>query len=114
MIGNDPDTKNDNTMARFKNTNINLLSDIRKTYRKTYPEDEVGKELAEGNTFAELLAVLINQSESAYSFLFANRHYCDSLVRERIFEMLSVITKIPYSKISDLWLYGKTSLIKTA
>lgn len=101
-------------MARFNNTNINLLSDIRKTYLKVYPEDEVGEELAEGNTFAELLAVLINQSESVYAFIFKNKHYCDSLVREHVFEMLSAITKIPYSKISDLWLYGKTALIKTA
>lgn len=72
---------------------------IRDWYIKTYPTDELGREIDESVTFDDVFAGLKNH-EDFYEMV----GVYDSIVRERIFNELAKSKNISYDKIYKLWL----------
>lgn len=87
-------------MAR--KTKLTILSNVAQAYRERYPDDEMGKRLSSAPTFLSLLNGMVNGSDF-YHIIFGNRIDCDSLVRERVFDMLSKVAKLPYEIIYKIW-----------
>ena len=72
----------------------------------TYPQDELGVELNENANFIGLLDILHTQDSDdlndtdVYEYIGVG----DSIIRERLFENLALLTNKNYSYIYDLWL----------
>lgn len=83
-------------------TNLTLKSKIKDAYKKAYPSDELGDEIPSNITFGDLFIAINNSGNVKYNIydMCAN----DSVVRARVFEMLSAITGYTYDEIYDLWL----------
>jgi hypothetical protein len=75
---------------------------IKMWYMETYPTDELGKELKNDITFYDLFDCLDGYKD-VYEFLGVG----DSIMRERIFEQLSIIMKCDYDYIYNQWLMAK-------
>lgn len=88
-------------MARKKK--LTILSNVAEAYKERYPDDEMGQRLSVAPTFLSLLNGMVNGSDF-YHIIFGNREDCDSLVRERIFEMLSKVAVLPYEIIYQIWI----------
>jgi hypothetical protein len=74
---------------------------IQKWYVNEFPTDELGVEINSTITFNDLLLAL-DSSKEIYSFLGVH----DSIVRERVFDELSVRMGVDYDYIYDKWLLG--------
>lgn len=72
---------------------------VREWYMENYADDELGKEIKDGLTFNEVFEAL-NNYEDIYNTLGVG----DSIIRERVFEKLSVLLGKDYDYIYDLWL----------
>ena len=72
---------------------------IKEFYLNEYPTDEVGEELNENATFTGLLNCLY-EGNDVYEYIGEG----DSIIRERLFENLALLTNKDYSYIYDLWL----------
>ena len=72
---------------------------IKEYYLENYPTDELGLELDGTTTFVGLLNTLY-EGEDIYTYI----DVIDSIIRERLFERLSVILNKPYEYIYNLWL----------
>jgi hypothetical protein len=72
---------------------------IRTWYLSKYPSDELGKELHEGTTFQGLFSDM-----DAYQNVYDTLGVTDSIIRERVFEELAKIMKVPYSYVYDQFL----------
>lgn len=73
---------------------------IRDWYLETYPEDELGQELANDITFEDAYDLLNSyQYNYFYDYVAVN----DSLIRERIFDKLAELYNKDYQDIYDLW-----------
>lgn len=72
---------------------------IKEFYLKEYPTDELGLELNETVTFAELVVILFTDLD-VYDYIGVG----DSLVRERLFAELAAQIGEPYEWVYDLWL----------
>ena len=73
--------------------------DIKNWYLKTYPTDNLGKEINDNVSFWSLYTFM-SQRYNVYSVLGVS----DSIVRERVFEKLSEILGIKYDYIYKMWL----------
>ena len=91
----------DTTYMEHLETVDALEQEIKPWYMETYPTDDLGAELPEGETFGDALKVLTN-GENFYLFLGVG----DSVIRERIFEKLANIIGASYGEIYDMWLRG--------
>jgi hypothetical protein len=80
---------------------MNIHTSIKEAYELCFPEDELGKELNDV-TFEQLFNTLDNY-ESVYDFI----GVYDSVIRERLFSMLSVIMDVEYDYIYDQWMLCK-------
>ena len=74
---------------------------IKQWYLSVYPEYATGKCIGDYCTFDGLLDCL-DANGDVYAYLRVE----DSLLRERCFEMLSIIMEIPYKDIYEKWLFG--------
>ena len=72
---------------------------IKQLYTKDFPTDEMGKDINPNATFIGLIGVLHNRKD-VYDYIGVD----DSLVRERVFDMLSKLMDVPYDRIYDMWL----------
>ena len=72
---------------------------IKKWYIRSYPTDELGEELNEDVTFKDLWDAL-NKKQDVYEIMGVG----DSLVRERLFEYLSLIYDVDYDVVYKKWL----------
>lgn len=88
-------------MAR--KTKLTILSNVAQSYRERYPDDKMGERLSVASTFLSLLNDMVN-GRDFYEVVFGNLEDCDSIVRERIFEMLSKVAKLPYEVVYQIWL----------
>ena len=94
-------------MAKFVlQPDPNELRDISSLYIKDfyldrYSDDELGFDLADDVTFANILEAL-NDGIDVYDVMGAG----DSVIRERIFQELSELLHVDYDVIYDLWLKG--------
>jgi hypothetical protein len=88
--GGQIDTKNVTIAKRIK---------VKKWYLKTYPKDDLGKEIREDITFWSLWAYM-SQGYDVYNILGVG----DSMIRERVFEELSKILGVDYDVVYQKWL----------
>jgi hypothetical protein len=72
---------------------------IREFYLENYPTDELGVELNETPTFAELLNQLIVGGD-VYRYIGVG----DSVIRERLFERLAEELEVSYDYVYNLWI----------
>lgn len=72
---------------------------IREWYMTIYADDELGEEIKDDITFADVLETL-NNYEDVYEVIGVG----DSIIRERIFEKLSILLNKGYDYIYNLWL----------
>lgn len=81
------------------NVRANLLSNVANWYTKQYPKDPDGGDINKNINFIDVLSAL-NKGEDIYNIIGIS----DSIMRERIFEKLSKMTKLPYDTIYEMWL----------
>ena len=72
---------------------------IREFYVKNYPSDDLGIGINPEATF-DGLAKTLNNYEDVYEYLYVY----DSIIRERLFEKLSLILNCEYEVIYQRWL----------
>jgi antirestriction protein len=72
---------------------------IKKWYLRSYPTDEMGEELNDTVTFKDLWDSL-NAKKNVYEIMGVG----DSLIRERLFEYLSLIYNVDYDVVYNKWL----------
>jgi hypothetical protein len=81
---------------------------IREFYVKNYPSDDMGADINPNATFDGLAHALSN-CQDVYEYLYVY----DSIIRERLFEKLSLILNCEYMVIYEQWLSPiKKPLIK--
>jgi hypothetical protein len=73
---------------------------VREWYMKNYPTDELGETLYGDVTFNDLFNGLKNYQD-VYALL---GEEADTIIRERVFEKLSVLLGKDYDYVYDLWL----------
>ena len=74
--------------------------DLRKWYVKTYPDDDLGKDLRTGITLKTIWE-LMNQNYDFYEIVGGD---ADSVIRERVFEEIAKENSIEYSDVYDIWM----------
>jgi hypothetical protein len=72
---------------------------VREFYVKNYPSDDMGTDINPNATFDGLVHTLSN-CQDVYEYLYVY----DSIVRERLFEKLSLILNCEYEVIYNQWL----------
>jgi hypothetical protein len=72
---------------------------IREFYVKNYPTDDMGKGINPNATFDGLWNVL-----KAYGDVYEYLYVYDSIIRERLFEKLSIDKDVDYDVIYNQWL----------
>lgn len=72
---------------------------LKKWYTRSYPKDELGKEMNDTSTFKDLWTGL-DQNKDVYQIIGVG----DSLMRERLFSYLSLIYDVDYSYVYNKWL----------
>lgn len=72
---------------------------IKKWYIRSYPTDDLGEEINDTITFKDLWDGL-HQKQDVYEIIGVG----DSIVRERLFQYLSLLYNVDYSYVYDLWL----------
>lgn len=87
---------------RINGKNFDILSNVKSTYKYIYPQDKDAKYIKDNITFANVLAEMQNGNDF-YDITFTDQ-YSDSLMRERIFTILSKVSGIDYDKIYYMWL----------
>jgi len=75
--------------------NLNL----KKWYIDTYPTDEMGEDINPEISFEDIFNT-INNNQDIYNLI----GVCDSIIRERIFEELSILSGHTYEEIYNKWL----------
>lgn len=78
---------------------VSILSNVKATYINLYPSDELGQELNEHISFAQLLAS-IEEGKNFYETI----NVGDSIVRERLFSILAIVGGVKYDDIYTRWL----------
>jgi hypothetical protein len=72
---------------------------IKKWYIRSYPTDDLGEELNDTNTFTDLWNGIL-KGKNVYNIMGVG----DSIIRERLFEYLSLIYDVDYSYVYNKWL----------
>jgi hypothetical protein len=72
---------------------------VREFYVKNYPSDDMGADINPNATFDGLVHALSN-CQDVYEYL----NVYDSIIRERLFEKLSLILNCEYEVIYQQWL----------
>jgi hypothetical protein len=72
---------------------------IREFYVKNYPTDDMGNDINPNATFDGLWNVL-----KTYGDVYAYLYVYDSIIRERLFEKLSIDKDVDYDVIYNQWL----------
>jgi len=75
--------------------NLNL----KKWYIDTYPTDEMAEDINPKITFEDVFNTIDNY-QNIYNLI----GVCDSIIRERIFEELSILSGHTYEEIYNKWL----------
>ena len=79
---------------------MKLKDSVRKCYIETYPEDsDLGEQINNELTFEGLFEALDRRAD-----IYETLGVCDSIVRERCFEMLADIIMVDYDYIYKQWL----------
>ena len=73
---------------------------IREFYLENYPTDDLGLEIDSTATFGGLYEAL-ERYDDVYEYIGVS----DSIIRERLFERLSIILECTYDEIYSQWLW---------
>lgn len=84
----------------FIKKRVNILSNVRTTYMNCYPSDVEGININNNVSFAQVLARM-QEGENFYEII----GICDSLIRERIFNIMAIVGGVKYDDIYTLWLH---------
>ena len=87
---------------QIKNTE-KLKGSVRDWYMEEFPEDELGEKLPKRLTFRRVVTAL-NRGENVYDLM---GKAADSIIRERMFGVLSYFLDCEYDDIYKVWLYGR-------
>lgn len=87
---------------RINGKNFDILSNVKSTYNHIYPQDKDVQYIKENISFANVLAEM-QKGNDFYDIVFTDQ-YSDSLMRERIFTILSKVSGLGYDKIYYMWL----------
>ena len=85
---------------KLKNKNI-MQSKIKEVYHNLFPTDEEFVNLNKSVTFGDLLEKIMGNNSKRSIF---DNGYYDSIIRERVFEILSKKANISYEIIYQNWL----------
>ena len=77
---------------------MDIDSNVRTWYVKTYPDDPMGSEIEPGCRFIDVLYSLV------YETFYETIGAIDTVVRERVFTKLADIIGADYELIYDLWI----------
>lgn len=87
-------------MAKILNhKRVSILSKVKDTYKNCYPTDVEGNNINEHITFVELLASMRHGDD-----FYEEINVSDSIVRERIFNIMAIVGGITYDEIYQMWL----------
>lgn len=75
-----------------------ILSNVKETYKRCYVSDELGDEINPEITFAQLLAGMVEKKDF-YDMVGVS----DSIMRERLFDLMAILGGIKTREIYDLW-----------
>lgn len=92
----------------YNNEKIEKIDDVRKTYMKFYPSDELGLEIESRLTFKSIYDRM-KHGQDFYDIVGVG----DSIIRERIFEMLANVYGVNYNHIYNMWLGVNESFKKS-
>ena len=87
---------------RINGKNFDILSNVENRYHHIYPQDKDVQYIRENISFANVLAEM-QKGNDFYDIVFTDQ-YSDSLMRERIFTILSKVSGLDYDKIYYMWL----------
>lgn len=87
---------------RINGKNFDILSNVKSTYKHIYPQDKDVQYIKENISFANVLAEM--QKGNDFYYIVFTDQYSDSLMRERIFTILSKVSGLDYDKIYYMWL----------
>lgn len=87
---------------RINGKNFDILSNVKSAYKYIYPQDKDVQYIKENLSFAAVLAEM-QKGNDFYDIVFTDQ-YSDSLMRERIFTILSKVSGLDYDKIYYMWL----------
>ena len=87
---------------RINGKNFDILSNVKSTNKHIYPQYKDVRYIKENISFANVLAEM-QKGNDFYDIVFTDQ-YSDSLMRERIFTILSKVSGIDYDKIYYMWL----------
>jgi hypothetical protein len=72
---------------------------IRDWYMAKFPDDDLGTEINSELSFSGLF-VAMNEYKDVYEIMGVH----DSIIRERMFEKLATIMRVPYMDVYEQWL----------
>lgn len=90
-------------MKEINGIQFETSSNLKETYRAVYPTDTLGNSLDSEITLADVFARMM-KGENIYRIIFADKDKFDSIVRERVFEMLALAMECDYNDIYNLWI----------
>ena len=84
---------------------VSVLSNVKDTYKNCYPSDELGNDINDKLSFAQVIA----RMQEGWDFYETISDPCkfrihDSVIRERIFTLIAIVAGIKYDVIYELWL----------
>ncbi len=85
-------------METMQFTPLNPDTKLKEYYMAKYSTDELGQEIKDNLTFTDLFECLDNY-QCVYDFINVD----DSIVRERLFQALSIVMKCDYDYIYQQW-----------
>ena len=87
---------------RINGKNFDILFNVKSAYKHIYPQNKDVQYIKENISFANVLAEM-QKGNDFYDIVFTDQ-YSDSLMRARIFRILSKVSGIDYNKIFYMWL----------
>lgn len=87
---------------RFNGKLISMLSNVKNVYKHNWPSDRCGDEIRDYLTFADILFYM-RHGNDVYGIVFKKSDYVDSVVRERIFTLLAIVSGLNSQTIYNLW-----------
>lgn len=80
---------------------VSIFDNVRDAYGRCYPKDNMTESLYKGVSFVQLLARM-ESGEDFYNIIF--HEGSDSIVRERIFTMMSTLFGEDYDTFYNMWI----------
>lgn len=88
---------------RFNGKLISMISNVKNVYAHNFPYDtEIINQLDDKVTFTDILYGM-TKGDNPYKLIFKNKDYADSLARERIFDLLAIVSGLKVNKIYNIW-----------